>query len=259
MYYNPHITLDLKGYVHILYYNYSAVEQVFYQRTLHPVGPADTPPQISGEGDKTKVWGTTIPDLTYTVQHQYYYSGKYILYSGSTPVCSGKWSNNSIISISLASWDIGIYNLTLHAEDGQGLYDTYSHKLLIVPPSPVITHPADFNHVLGGAAPRIIWRVTSAYYSNGTYQLFLNGSITQNGIWSNSTELGLTIQGLDQLGTANITLQAIDPYGNIISDTVIVEVQAPPGGEVTILVIAGTLVAVAVMGAAVYLLKIRKP
>ncbi len=263
----PHITLSGGGYAHIAYVNLTGgpadPQLILYRHSLEPVGPVETTPiHVFGQGDIEVPWCPSITDLAYTVRHEFLNSGKYVLYRNGSVVDSGIWSNMTLIHIPPGDLDVGVYNFTFLAKDSLLLTATYTHFLTLTPPTLTLSSPADFNYTIGDPTPEIQWWVNSSSYINGSYQLYLNGSVIYSGTWVNGLMI-LPVTGLNTPGVANVTLLVSDPYGNTASDEVDVSVLAQPSQQpldITLpLAVGGSVGAVIVVGVAVYLLKIRKP
>ncbi len=145
---------------------------------------------------------------------------------------------------------------------GNVAYSGIYNYTVIDPPIEIalnLSSPDDIGYVLGTSPPVIDWLVTSNFYNSGSYTLYRNGTQIGTGTWTNGSALSLTIPGLNQVGLTNVTLNARDDHGNSVSDQVNINVILPePLPIATIVIVGGAVGAAAIVGIAVYLLKVRK-
>ncbi|MFW9916888.1 MAG: hypothetical protein ACFFGZ_14880 [Candidatus Thorarchaeota archaeon] len=208
-----------------------------------------TDPFIWDDGWKTKLdvsYDQLPPTIDYVSQTYTYVSGTtgnlfyftitdtfpshYMVHANTTFLGSGTYASGVQANVSVDGLAVGMWNLTIWANDSFGNAETVWVLISVVPPgagditAPSITSPSDITYEEGSTATyTITWGVSDA--NPATYNITENGVDIDNGGWTNGT-IPYDVSGLS-VGTYTYVLTVRDQAGNYASDTVEVEVTYP--------------------------------
>jgi hypothetical protein len=204
-------------------------------------------PAVTPLSDFNFEYGSDNPYFEWIVSDEnpfYYYIMNEFL-----PVSFGPWDGSNI-NLSLAGWDLGVYNLTLIIQDA---YDQFAMDSVLVTiedtTSPLINHPSDLVIPPNNGSFSILWYPTDLLYD--TYEIYQNGSLVESGSWDD-TGMSYNISSLE-VGIYEFELIVYDTSDNSASDTVLVfveeeEVPSAPLDITFIISIGGISVIVVVVG-----------
>ncbi|MCY3410656.1 MAG: hypothetical protein INQ03_03365 [Candidatus Heimdallarchaeota archaeon] len=156
------------------------------------------------------------------------YPGTYIIYENHFPLKSGSWLNGNNITYDISHLLKGTHNVSIIIFDTSSNYITHQVLITVVDETnPVISNPANKEISSGSTGNTLSWSVSDNYPDE--YQIFLNGTVFNQGAWSNDVPVLIQIDSL-KLGINNFTIIAYDLSGNTIIDEVIIlvyDVQVP--------------------------------
>jgi hypothetical protein len=180
---------------------------------------------ITNPADISYTYGQTGYSISWTVTGYSGSSSLQVLRNG-TQVLAGGWTSGIPIMVSVDGLSPGIYNYTIIASDGYGKQVIDMVIVTVNSPSMTITHPADITYTYGQTGNSISWTVTG-YDGSSSYQILRNGTSIFSGSWTSGSPITRSVDGLNP-GSYNYTIIASDGHGKQVSDTVIVNVDAPP-------------------------------
>jgi len=181
----------------------------------------DTGPSIDSPVDDEFVEGSSGNDITWTVTELN--EGYYIVYYNDSVLESDTYSTGVGIVVDIDSLTIGIWNLTIWANDSEGNFDTDIVWITVTEAiddvSPDLDSPSDQDVELGSTSNEIVWTVGDE--DPGDYEIWYEDSIVEEGSWTNGT-IDADSGECDGLGVGvyNFTIYVNDSSGNFAVDTV---------------------------------------
>jgi hypothetical protein len=178
--------------------------------------------------------------------------------NGSSPT-SYSWSGQ-VITYSVDGWSAGTYSVNCTVYDTQGRSASSTVKVTVlkvtVPPLvPTIDQPSAIVYVVGTTGHSITWHPSSQIPYN--YTISVNGNSPTPHSWNGGT-ITFNVDGWS-VGTYSVNCTVYDTAGRSSSSTVTVTVQHMSTDLTFIVVSVGiAVVAIGVIGAVAYRLKIRK-
>jgi parallel beta-helix repeat protein len=163
------------------------------------------------------IWTITDPDTG---------NATYLLLINGTANITANWTSGVAVTYSLESLTVGTYNFTIIATDGFGLDIRDEVWVTIGNTIPVITQLADLILKYDERDHILAWRITDPNTNNASYTLKINGTIEAVMPWASGINVTYSL-GAFEAGTYNITIQALDGYGAVVEDQVIVIIQIP--------------------------------
>jgi hypothetical protein len=231
------------------------VDWVFVRRfasvePTHDVWSAlETAFSLNSPPDVTYEAGTTSNSVVWTASSEQPHS--YVTLLDGVQQQNNTWDGSNII-LSVDGLDPGLYNYTLIVSNLFGF--TRNDSVFVVvedTTEPVLTHPDDVEYTEGDQGNEITWTLNDLYPDR--YQIHLDGELLQAGAWNSTGEsLILSVDGF-LVGIYNVSISAIDGSGNSAVDYVTVTVQ--PIFPIMIIIMAGGVVAVVIIGAVVCRMK----
>jgi len=152
------------------------------------------------------------------------YPDSYEIYRNDELYQFGDW-NESVISLNLDSFNVGVYNITIVVISGSGGSASDTLWVTISEPSPPsIVHPSDISFTLGDIGYTITWNVSDI--APDTYEIFRNGTMIESGAW-NVTSISISLADIAESGVYNYTLVVYSESGLSAEDSVFVTVSDP--------------------------------
>ncbi len=134
--------------------------------------------------------------------------GIYMILRNGTQIDTNFWTNDNPVILGLEGLTLGSYNFTIIANDVWGVsvqattIVSANQESVTPPPFPNISHPSDTSYVVGTKGHTIMWNITAAPGANGTYTIYINGTVVAQGTWQTpsghaiiSTSTDLLLEG----------------------------------------------------------------
>lgn len=220
------VIVSLDGLLNAVY-NYTLVIQDLDGNTANDtvfVTVVDaTPPEISSPDDITYSEGTTGNEITWTISDNN--PQTYTVYRNGSVQVSGTWSlSPDTITIGVDDLTIGVYNYTLKAVDAFGSSSIDTVLVTVIDTTdPVVNSPEDLLFAEGDIGYSIDWEISDA--NPLRYTVYQNGTVIMENNWIISPE-DVSVN-LDDAGAGyhNYTIVIVDMGGNVVTDTVIVQIR----------------------------------
>lgn len=203
-------------------YNYTAVVhgslQVTVSDTVFVTVEDTTCPTMGHPLDISYEYGSIDHSIIWTVSD--IYPDEYTIYENGTVIMEDTWSSGSII-LDIDGLSIARYNFTIVATDSS---NNEAKDTVMVTVSdttaPEVSAPTDIEYEYGSAGNSISWTISDPNPS--TYSIIVGTDTIQSSTWSDGT-ITIDIDDLD-LGMHAYSIEVLDDYGNVATDTVIVTV-----------------------------------
>lgn len=226
-----------------------------YGDTPYPVGNIEDPYPLVYL-PILPVWDIEPSDQNVEFGNDFEYTLNVLSTPGIAPITSWEINNTGLFSITAgvisSTTDLALGDIPLEVR-AINIYDHYlvgTFTLTVQDTTdPILSTPADIAYQEGATGNWINWSATDLLPSS--YQITVNGSLLQAGVWNESDEvIRVSVDGL-ATGEYTYELTVFDGGGNSASDIVVVTVEAlPPSDDGTL------LIALAVAGVGVVVLVI---
>ncbi|MBN1216493.1 MAG: hypothetical protein JXA99_13765 [Candidatus Lokiarchaeota archaeon] len=152
----------------------------------------------------------------------------YTIKRDGTPVDSGFYTSTAPISINIDGLSTNTYSYSLEVDDDVGNSNSDVVSVNVLPSiDPVLSDAPNIKFELGETGNTITWTATDSFPN--TYTVKIGNSNVDSGEWTSGGPITYNVDHL-LVGTYTIVIEVRDKAGNIVSDTVTVEVTAPPEG-----------------------------
>ncbi|MCH8906394.1 MAG: hypothetical protein IH840_04820, partial [Candidatus Heimdallarchaeota archaeon] len=185
-----------------------------------------TAPMVSSPADISLAFGTVGSNISWTLSDED--PDTYSVSINGTIFTNDTYSNGEIISVNLDGFNIGTYNFNITVSDKSGNLAT---DLVVVNFSdvvgPGITHPDDVTLELGNTGVNISWTLIDT--NPAIFWIVQNGEVIVNTTFVNNEIISISLAGLE-LGSYIFIISAFDAVGNLVTDTVLVNIvdTTPP-------------------------------
>ena len=160
-------------------------------------------------------------------------SDYYTVYLNGSTFLTNSWINNTVITVSIDGFSLGLYNLTIVFNDttGNKISDTIWITVFADTTSPIILQqPMNLSYVFGTTGNELSWTAIDDI-NPGNYSIYSNGTEVVITNWINNTAVTISIDGLSA-GEYNYTIVFRDSFGNQVSNTVWITVFVPSTGPI---------------------------
>ncbi|MHA2100122.1 MAG: hypothetical protein ACW99A_15715, partial [Candidatus Kariarchaeaceae archaeon] len=177
-------------------------------------------PSLTSPLDLNYEQGTTGHNISWTATDTF--PGSYSIFKEGILVDSGFWSNGTPIVLDIDGYIFGIYNITIIIFDSSG--NTFSDLVWVTitdNTNPTVSSPNDLTYEYQSTGNIISWMANDLNPDN--YVIYRNGLSVASGSWSSGIPITIDIDSLN-VNSYNFTIVLIDLAGNVIADTVIIDV-----------------------------------
>jgi len=180
-----------------------------------------TSPDCDSPSDDNYIFESSGNEIEWTATDED--ANEYEIWRNDTSVQDGSWTSGVGIVIDTDGLALGVYNFTILVNDSSGNFDIdivwVTVEEIVDNDSPDLDSPSDQDVELGSTSNEIVWTVGDSY--PGEYTIWRNGSIVEDGSWTNGT-INADSGECDGLGVGiyNFTISVNDSSGNFAVDTV---------------------------------------
>lgn len=141
-------------------------------------------------------------------------------------IMSGTYTNNFVLTVNLTAHitTAGTYTIDIYAYDSEMNegHNSTTVKVLPAEPPEIITSPEDSYNLTVGEKIKLNWSARDN--SPDTYELYVNGDLKQDGLWTSGQIIQYVFDATD-VGTYNITIVFKDKIGLSSKHTVTINVK----------------------------------
>ncbi|MHA2249759.1 MAG: hypothetical protein ACXAD7_05325 [Candidatus Kariarchaeaceae archaeon] len=193
-------------------------------------------PEITTPSDIEMELGDTSKNITWVLTDNH--PADYLLTYNGTEMDGDPWTSEEIITILLHELGVGNHTFEINVSDTSGNFAADSVLVVVLPLiTPTVNRPADIYMFEGHVGHVIRWYVEDN--DPDVYSIELDGEALRNDSWVAISTIEVSLAGYTS-GYYNFTLILYDYSGNMVSDTVMVQVYpsstttggstAPSGG-----------------------------
>jgi len=177
----------------------------------------------------------------------------YTIKKDGTPIDNGSYTSTAPISINIDGLLVDTYSYSLEVDDDVGNSNSDSVSVNVLPSiNPELSDAPNIKFELGKTGNIITWTATDSFPN--AYTIKRGNSIVDSGDWTSGDPITYPVDDL-LVGTYTIVIEVSDKAGNIVSDTVTVEVTAPsnpnsvPGYDLFMMIL---VIGISIFGIGIY-------
>jgi tetratricopeptide (TPR) repeat protein len=150
----------------------------------------------------------------------------YSIFRNDTEIIFSSWDTDVPITQSIDDLEPGFYEFRIEIQDTSENVNKSTVSVLVLLPTEIQFSeiPPDTDFIDAGNIVDLIWTIQSI--KGGNYTIYQDGVEKVKGVWLPGVPVNLTEESL-RVGTYNFYIEFTDIFGNLITDTVIINVVNP--------------------------------